>query len=1654
MSSRAFDPTAIAQVRGEARQALVERALGTGGGAEDLASLFDEFGEDASNTLYAALMSGLAQGINPVELAADYGPIWAAIDASQSRACTIARTEMLSSYRAAALNNYRANSDVVNGWVWIADQGPFTCGFCLGMDGSVHSLDEEMDTHPNCRCSQSPVTRSYDDLLGQLGLDASGIPETSFTRETGAEWLARQSSAVQDAVLGKAAGKLYRSGEISLADFVGYDRETLRPVQRSLKDMGYNWRDVLAGTGPSLEPTLPAFEPPLEPLEASAPKVQTATSGGWGDQPPAKLTKEQKAVAAAEAKRAKAEKAQAIAEAKAEKASVAADKATIAREKAQAAAAQATAAREAAEAKVAALEGKETRTPAQEQKLAAARTRVETAQVKEQLAQAKVLSAQEKVAVAEKTAASAQANATEARQAVDTLRAQQQNASAAADAGQAVAELRATLDDSLAQRELLYAQQSDLVKQRDQLVNAQNEAKRAEQQANRLDRAEYRAKIDLYHQTLDRSDPEVQAYFKARDAYHNNQDAIQAAKDEQVRLERLMDALSLQGKGKSAEFEQAMADYQKAAKAQEKAQKATQKLYHKFWDAGKGVYHPELDSIGRFEERINPVTRHEWKNGVLTEIRDKPLFTKEQIATHPEVVAAKDYVASLNAQIKDIDQQLKTLDPSLKSINTQIDSQMAQLREMHATLSSGAEALDSMRPFSDVIALPEGHQPPNALMNKLDYRMHEPREVTKRRIINDIADRLKDNPAWKDYVARTPMPDRLGVYHGYVDWHADPNDSKSAALVADWVKRWGVGYRPGSPEWVAMQMAAREEFGLDAVIHTTGSNIPAGETYYAKNGDAVRALLRAMYDNTQQWFAEQGITEIEVFRGYGWQADAEHLPSGVTWGPTDAPNYGVGDMELNPFQSFSADINISQGTGNNNGFAGGGFGGGSDYSLLIGAKVPVARVLATAQTGFGAKLESEIVVMGRAADTVSYRASTSDEAALTRQAEEQAVSAREMVYTLADGGQVHIIANEDGTFTVSNDGVPQIKGRYVTRAIPGQSFTTSEWIPDSLKPGKSKTYKTVGGVNKALSSLRLSNTYTPPALEAEVAQPTLVEAQADSPPFGSTPAQVPDEQRLSPQFSTAADAAFAPLPNAELAPMNPGTSTVLDFAAKTPGATEHAPNGSVDHMATELLKERASTSDPTDWGTQPVQWTASDLPEMQEAWPGADVVRLALTPEQRAALLDGQVLSSKEGAGFLGAGGVDASAQARQFASGKGAEITTAILRDDARTIDRGALQQVQQQLLREVNGNLAEARDALAAGDPSEAERVQRLQMLRSLYSDQGKLALLKGYDVITDERGPGALTYQIVNPAALRVVPPTISPPPDLTLEQLPYQVALRSARRALATLTETLEDRFGWLSQPSTAEAARTLEARLAQLTATTRAGEQVSLASTVELNPDLPPEIANQIAGTYAALAEVFPGAANDVRWIGSQTTEGGQHPTRWQPRSEGTLAHVAGDRPHLPPILGGASGRYDLMFNDAPLLGTESLVEYTARITAASGNGWFVQGSENTTATVIHEFGHLVHFNLLYGSVDPTFRMAAQEWMRAYATPEQLATVTSLSGYAAKDAYEAFAEAFLALYNGNTTAQWDHPAVQLLRSILARTYGPSVLPDVNGHLPPP
>jgi SPP1 gp7 family putative phage head morphogenesis protein len=124
-----------------------------------LPDLLAKLGPEAGAAVRSKLSTGLLLGKHPSVIAGD---IRSALGGNLVRAETIARTEVLNAYRGAAIATYKANRDVLSGWEWQAEVS--ACPECAAKDGQVFSVDTAFLSHPRCRCSPAPITKSWADL--------------------------------------------------------------------------------------------------------------------------------------------------------------------------------------------------------------------------------------------------------------------------------------------------------------------------------------------------------------------------------------------------------------------------------------------------------------------------------------------------------------------------------------------------------------------------------------------------------------------------------------------------------------------------------------------------------------------------------------------------------------------------------------------------------------------------------------------------------------------------------------------------------------------------------------------------------------------------------------------------------------------------------------------------------------------------------------------------------------------------------------------------------------------------------------------------------------------------------------------------------------------------------------------------------------------------------------------------------------------------------------------------------------------------------------------------------------------------------------------------------------------------------------------------
>lgn len=179
---RGPDPRAITKLRSIVDSPAFRDAVG-------------RFGEAAAERAADVLLAGVSQGLNPRAVGrllrnfvANVPPAWAE---------TTARTAQLYSYRAASHESYRANRDIVTGWVWWASLDTRTCTSCIAQHGTRHSNDETLNDHHRGRCTPLPI------VTGTTWAD---------NLQTGPEWFDTLSPAEQRATMGGSRYAAYNDG--------------------------------------------------------------------------------------------------------------------------------------------------------------------------------------------------------------------------------------------------------------------------------------------------------------------------------------------------------------------------------------------------------------------------------------------------------------------------------------------------------------------------------------------------------------------------------------------------------------------------------------------------------------------------------------------------------------------------------------------------------------------------------------------------------------------------------------------------------------------------------------------------------------------------------------------------------------------------------------------------------------------------------------------------------------------------------------------------------------------------------------------------------------------------------------------------------------------------------------------------------------------------------------------------------------------------------------------------------------------------------------------------------------------------------------------------------------------------------------------------
>jgi SPP1 gp7 family putative phage head morphogenesis protein len=204
---------------------------------------YNGIGRQTGDQIGRQINIGLAQGETVDQItrrvrgtrAANYKDgVWAT---TRRNAESVVRTATNHVSNQARQETYEENQEVVKGWRFVATLDARTTLICASNDGRVWPVGEgeQPPLHFSCRSTTVPVLKSWKELGINLkeappGTRASMNGQVPAT-ETYPQWLKKQPASVQNEVLGRAKGELFRRGQVPIERFVDRRNKPLSVAQ-------------------------------------------------------------------------------------------------------------------------------------------------------------------------------------------------------------------------------------------------------------------------------------------------------------------------------------------------------------------------------------------------------------------------------------------------------------------------------------------------------------------------------------------------------------------------------------------------------------------------------------------------------------------------------------------------------------------------------------------------------------------------------------------------------------------------------------------------------------------------------------------------------------------------------------------------------------------------------------------------------------------------------------------------------------------------------------------------------------------------------------------------------------------------------------------------------------------------------------------------------------------------------------------------------------------------------------------------------------------------------------------------------------------------------------------------------------------------------
>ena len=140
---------------------------------------------------------------------------------TRAQAASLVRTATNHIGNEARAMTYAANDDVITGEEFVATLDAHTTLTCAGYDSEIFPVGEgpQPPLHWACRSVRTPVINPEYNLGSEITGERASADGPVSAQTTYSGWLKRQSSDVQDEVLGVERAKLFRSGKLSISKF-------------------------------------------------------------------------------------------------------------------------------------------------------------------------------------------------------------------------------------------------------------------------------------------------------------------------------------------------------------------------------------------------------------------------------------------------------------------------------------------------------------------------------------------------------------------------------------------------------------------------------------------------------------------------------------------------------------------------------------------------------------------------------------------------------------------------------------------------------------------------------------------------------------------------------------------------------------------------------------------------------------------------------------------------------------------------------------------------------------------------------------------------------------------------------------------------------------------------------------------------------------------------------------------------------------------------------------------------------------------------------------------------------------------------------------------------------------------------------------------